>query len=161
MEQADLSELTESSSAISNSIRITPGQHLFADWMTAVLVYTVILNLFVEYSDAFVIDSFTISVLTAIVLKALLEAILRLEHRVAAYFSAREGTINRVLQVVLTFSILFFSKFAILEVLDIIFGDHVEIGGFIPLVALVISLLVAEQIVHRIYERLGHVESTA
>ena len=58
----------ESVTTDSDSIIITPKQRLFADWMTAVLVYTVILNLFVEHSDAFVIDSFTISVLTAIVL---------------------------------------------------------------------------------------------
>lgn len=159
MQHTEMSETAGSSPATSNSISISRSQNLFADWMTAVLVYTVILNLFVEYSDAFVIDSFTISVLTAIVLKALLDVIVRLEHRVAAYYGAREGTLNRVLRIVLTFSILFFSKFLILEVIDIIFGDHVEIGGFIPLVVLVISLLVAEQIVHRIYQRLGRVES--
>lgn len=152
-----MTEAKESIPTTSNSINVTRSQHLFADWMTAVLVYTVILNLFVEYSGAFVIDSFTISVLTAIVLKAFLDIILRLEHRVAAYFRARQGTFYRLLQIVLTFSILFLSKFVILEAIDIIFGDHVEIDGFIPLVALIITMLVAEQIVHRIYERLGRV----
>lgn len=119
------------------------------------LVYTVILNLFVEFSDAFVIDSFTISVLTAIVLKAFLDLILGLEHRVAAFFMAREGTFFRVLGILITFSILFLSKFVILEAIDIIFGDHVEISGFIPLVALIITMLVAEFLVHKIYGRLG------
>ncbi len=141
----------------SKSITITRSQHLFTDWMTAVLVYTVILNLFVEYSDAFVIDSFTISVLTAIVLKAFLDVIIRLEHRVAAYFKALDGTFYRVLGIFLTFSILFLSKFVILEAIDIIFGDHVEISGFIPLVALIIAMLVADQLLHKIYERLGRI----
>lgn len=126
--------------------------------MTAVLLYTVVLNLFVEYSDAFIIDSFTISMLTAIVLKALLNVILRLEHRVTSYFHTREGTIYRLLQVVSMWSILFLSKFVILEAIDIIFGEHVEIGGFIPIIALIISMLVAEQILQRIYERFGRVE---
>ena len=147
----------ESVTIDSDSIIITPKQRLFADWMTAVLVYTVILNLFVEHSDAFVIDSFTISVLTAIVLKAFLGIILRLEHRVATFFRAREGTFFRVFGVFLTFSILFLSKFVILEAIDIIFGDHVEISGFIPLVALIITMLVADLLVHRIYERLGRI----
>ena len=96
--------------------------------------------------------------LTAIVLKALLNVILRLEHRIASYFRTREGTIYRLLQVVSMWSILFLSKFVILEAIDIIFGEHVEIGGFIPIVALIISMLVAELIVKRIYERLGRVE---
>ena len=150
-----MSEENKSITSTSESITITRGQHLFADWMTAVLVYTVILNLFVEYSEAFVIDSFTISVLTAIVLKAFLDIILRLEHRVAAYFMARDGAFYRLLGIFFAFSILFLSKFVILEAIDIIFGDHVEISGFIPLVALIIAMLVADQLLHKIYERLG------
>jgi len=150
-----MTEAKDSITTTSDSISVTHSQHLFLDWMTAVLVYTVILNLFVEYSDAFVIDSFTISVLTAIVLKAFLDIILGLEHRVAAFFMAREGTFFRVLGILITFSILFLSKFVILEAIDIIFGDHVEISGFIPLVALIITMLVAEFLVHKIYERLG------
>ncbi len=152
-----MTEERNSLATTTDSVRITPKQRLFTDWMTAVLVYTVILNLFVEHSDAFVIDSFTISVLTAIVLKAFLDIILRLEHRVAAYFKALDGTFYRVLGIFLTFSILFLSKFVILEAIDIIFGDHVEISGFIPLVALIITMLVADLLVHRIYERLGRV----
>ena len=150
-----MSEENKSITSTSKSITITRSQHLFADWMTAILVYTVILNLFVEYSDTFVIDSFTISVLTAIVLKAFLDIILRLEHRVAAYFKARDGAIYRLLGIFFTFSILFLSKFVILEAIDIIFGDHVEISGFIPLVALIIAMLVADQLLHKIYQRLG------
>ena len=140
------------------TVRITRAQHVFADWMTAILVYTVILNLFVEHSSAFVIDSFSISVLTAIVLKALLVIILRFEHRVSGFFKAREGRIYRILGIISTIAILFLSKFVILEAIDIIFGEHVEIKGFIPVVALIITLLIAEQVVHRIYERLGQVE---
>lgn len=153
-----MTKANESTASNSETIRITRAQHVFADWMTAVLVYTVILNLFVEYSDAFVIDSFTISVLTAIVLKALLVIILRFEHRVAEFFKAREGRVNRVIGIISTISILFFSKFVILEAIDIIFREHVEITGFIPLVALIITLLLAELVVHRVYERLGYVE---
>ena len=68
--------------------------------------------------------------------------------------SRRHG--KRIVQVILTFAILFLSKFVILEAIDIIFGDHVELGGFIPLVGLIISMLVAERIVHLFYQRLGH-----
>ena len=142
-------------------ITVSRKQLQFADWMTAILLYTIILNLFVEYAAAVIIDSFTISIFTAIVLKALLDIILRLEHRVSAYFGAREGTVNRVLQIVLTFAILFLSKFVILEVIDIIFGEHVELGGFITLVAMIITMLVSERVVHLIYGRLGPAEPGA
>ena len=134
---------------------INRNQYQFIWWMTDILIYIIILNLFVEYVDVIIIDSFTISILTSLVLKALLTLILRLEHNVAAYFSAREGTINRILQIGLTFAILFLSKFVILEAIDIIFGEHVELGGFLPLVALIITMLVAERVMRLIYQRLG------
>ena len=89
----------EDFSATTDSITISNDQCRFASWMTAVLLYTVVVNLFVEYSDAIVIDSFTISVLTAIVLKALLDVMIRVEHRVASYFEAREGTNSRLLRI--------------------------------------------------------------
>ena len=46
------------------TVTITRKQEIFFSWMSDVLIYTVVLNLFVEYADAVVIDSFTISILT-------------------------------------------------------------------------------------------------
>ncbi len=63
------------------TVTITPAQQRFAGWARDVLVYTVVLNLFVEWWDAIVIDSFTISLLTAIVLKVLLDILTTVEHR--------------------------------------------------------------------------------
>jgi hypothetical protein len=144
--------MTEPDSAL---VGISRRQALFADWMTDVLVYIVVLNLFVEYADAIVIDSFTISILTAILLKAMLDRLVGLEHRVRAYFSAKEGTIFRVLSVVAVLSILFFGKLLILEVVNFVFGDHVELGHFIDVVALIIAMMGARWFVQWIYERLG------
>lgn len=136
-------------------IKITVAQERFASWMTDVLVYTVVLNLFVEYADAIVIDSFTISILTAVLLKALLDVIGGLEHRVAAYFKAREGTLNKVLGAVSVFGILFISKFVILEVVNVVFGDHVDLGHFIDIILLIVAMIAARLIVRQIYVRLG------
>jgi hypothetical protein len=73
------------------SITITRTQQRFVSWTTDVLVYIVVLNLFVEFADSVVIDSFTISIFTAVVLKAMLDLILGFEHRVGAWFAEREG----------------------------------------------------------------------
>jgi len=70
----------------------TPAQRAYSGWMTDVLIYTVVLNLFVEHVDAIVIDSFTISIFTAILLKGLLGLVLRLEDRVHAFFSRQSAT---------------------------------------------------------------------
>jgi hypothetical protein len=139
----------------SGLITISRRQDLFMSWATAVLLNVVVLGLFVEYSDRIVIDSFTIVILAAVVLKALVAVTLRLEHRVRNFFVQRGGTVNRVLGIVTALAILFSSKFVILEVIDIIFRDHVEIDGFIPLVLLIVTMIAAEQAVSFIYERLS------
>ena len=134
---------------------MTPAQGRFASWMADVLVYVVVLNLFVEYVDAVVIDSFTISILTAVLLKLLLDFIVALEHRVSGFFKRRSGPVSRLLGLITPFVILFLSKFALLEIVDIVFGDHVELGGLLEVILLVIALMGTRQLFQLIFERLG------
>jgi hypothetical protein len=54
--------------------------------------------------------------------------------------------------------VLFGSKFLILEVVDLIFGEHVELGKFLDVILLVIALMVAREVFQRIYLALGNSE---
>ena len=137
----------------------TRRQMVFFSWTKDVLIYVIVLNLFVEYVEKVVIDSFTISIFTAILLKALLDVILGFEHRVAHFFEARPGKLSKFLRIMSTWVILFLSKFLILEVVDLVFGDHVELGKFVQVLSLVIALLVAREVVQRIYLALGSSET--
>jgi hypothetical protein len=56
--------------------------------------------------------------------------------------------------------ILFLSKFLILEVVDLVFGEHVELGKFLDVIVLVIALMVAREVFQRIYISLGGREPT-
>lgn len=141
------------------TITITVQQQRFADWMADVLVYIVVLNLFVEYFDAIVIDSFAISILTAVLLKALLDALGGFEHRVAAYFRQREGRFSPALGILSVFGILFVGKFVILEVVNIVFGDHVELGHILDIVLLIIVMIATRLLVQYGYDRLGEPET--
>ncbi|MFC2054784.1 hypothetical protein ACFLV7_10915 [Chloroflexota bacterium] len=136
-------------------VTITSGQEIFLSWTKDVLIYILVLNLFVEYNSKIVIDSFTISIFTAIVLKILLDIILRFEHIVGDFFKARPGKLSNFLRIISTWVILFLSKFLILEVIDLIFGDHVELGKLLDVIVLVISLMVAREVFQRIYLALG------
>ena len=139
----------------STSKVMTRGQQRFLSWMTDVLVYIVVLNLFVEFVDTIVIDSFWISILTAVLLKLLLDAVIGLEHRVAVFFKAREGTVNKVLGGVSQFAILFLSKFLILEVVNFVFGDHVELGHLVEIVSIIVAMIVSRLALRAVYDRLG------
>jgi hypothetical protein len=115
----------------------------------------VVLNLFVEYVPKVITESFTISILTAVVLKLLIDAIAGVERRVRGWFNERNGKPWRILGVVAMFAILFISKFVVLEVIALIFGDRVYLGGFIEVALLVIAMILARRGVARIYRRLG------
>ena len=53
------------------------------------------------------------------------------------------------------FSILFFGKLLILEAVNFVFGDHVELGHFVEIVALIIAMMGTRAAVQAIYEWLG------
>ncbi|MFV2064585.1 MAG: hypothetical protein ACC726_13910 [Chloroflexota bacterium] len=136
-------------------LTITRAQLVYVGWTMTLLAYVVVLNLWVEFNSAVVIDSFVISIFTAAVLLALLVLILGLERRVKSWFDTREGTIYRVVGTFSTLLILFLSKFVILEVIDIIFGEHVNLGRFIDVLVLVLLLIVAQRSMAWVWKRLG------
>jgi hypothetical protein len=134
---------------------VTPAQERFTSWVSDVLIDIVVLNLFVEFAHTVVIDAFAISILTALLLKLMVDAVKGLEQRVSAYFAAKPGTVSKILRVVAVWLILFLSKFVILEVVNFVFGDHVELGSFIEIVAIVIAMLAANAALQTAYQKLG------
>jgi hypothetical protein len=137
------------------TVTISRKQETFFSWSSDVLIYTVVLNLFVEYVDAVVIDSFTISILTAILLKVLLDVVMGFEHRVHGYFAGKEGAFFKVAGTISLFAILFLGKLLILEVVNFVFGDHVELGHFIEVVALVLALMITRRLFGVLFQSLG------
>lgn len=137
------------------TVTITRKQEILFDWMSDVLIYTVVLNLFVEYVDNVVIDSFTISLFTAILLKILLDIVMRTEHRVKSFWAGREGALASILGKVSLVVVLFLGKLLILWAVDVVFGDHVELGHFIEVVALVLTLMITRELAHRLFLALG------
>ena len=138
---------------------ITNRQRLFVRYFTAILIDLVVLNLFVEYSDKVFVDSFTTSLLAAVLLQVLLKLTIAVEHKVAAFFKARGGGWNTFLRWFCAWLVLFGSKFVILEALAQVFGDNLRFGGIwhgiVTLIVVIIVMLVAEEFIVRLYRRLG------
>src|ERR1044072_3406008 len=92
--------------AVPASNSMTPAQARFLSWVSEVLVDIVVLNLFVEFVHTIVIDSFWISILTAVVLKLMVDAVKGLEHSVSAYFAAREGAVWKAVRILAVWLVL-------------------------------------------------------
>ena len=138
-----------------HTVTISHAQEAYASWYIDVLIYTVVLNLFDEYVEGVQIDSFTISILTALLLKGMLVLVGRFEHRVHHWFEQKEGTAWRVLGVLTTLIILILSKLLILEIVNWVFGDRVELGHFVTVMALILTMIVARALADWIYRQLG------
>ena len=135
------------------------AQSLFVRYLLAVLIDLVVLNLFDEYSAKVQIESFTISLLAAALLQFLLKLTLVVEHRIAAWFKTRPGKAWTVARFLSAWLVLFGSKFVILEAIDIAFGDSVQffgmLHGVLTLIVVLIVMLLAEELVARVYRRLS------
>lgn len=152
-------EADEHSTAGPQVLTITSWQLKWASWTMTLLAYIVVLNLFEEYVGNVVIDSFTISILTSIVLLVILVIVQRFEQRVHGWFAAREGTVYRVLGSISVVAILFVSKLIILEVVDLIFGEHVDLGHFVEVLVLVLLLILAQKAIVFVWKALGEAGS--
>jgi len=134
-------------------------QQLFIKLILLVLVDLVVLGLFNEFWEYVALDSFSIALIAALLLQVLLKLTLILEHRVAAYFNKKTGTLPKVMRFISAWVILFVSKLIILEAINYAFGEHVlflgPYHGIIAFIVVVITILVAEAILTKIYKSLA------
>jgi FlaA1/EpsC-like NDP-sugar epimerase len=134
-------------------VTVSRRQQVFAGAVLNVLVNVVVLNLFVEFIDDVVIDSFWISVLTAVLLTAMLSVLAGFEHRIHRFFFEKHSW--QVAGVVTIWVVLFGGKFVMLEVVNLVFGDHVELGHLLEVILIVVTMMIAGQLMQTIYDRLG------
>ena len=135
-------------------------QQLFTRYTLAVLIDLTVLNLFNQYWDYVFIESFSISLLAAILLQVLLQAALIVEHLAADFlFGGKSGMKVKVLRILSAWVIIFISKLIILEAINFFFGSDVEFSGplhgIVSFIVVVAAMIIAEQTIAKIYRSLG------
>ena len=123
-------------------------QILFIRYFTANLSDLTVLNLFNEYWSNVQISSFSISLLAAIVLQLMLQVTFKIEHGVGSHFKKKGRKFMRVFS---AWALLFGSKFVILWILEILFGDEILLvgafHGIIAFIIVIITMIVDEALV--------------
>jgi hypothetical protein len=117
-----------------------------------------VLNLFAQHSSLVSISDFSSSLVAAVLLQLLLQATLTLEHRVAGFFTAREGGLWTFLRLFSAWLILFGSKFVMLGVIDRVLGERLlfagPMHGVVAFIVVIVAMLAAEELLERIFRRL-------
>jgi len=115
-----------------------------------VFVYVVVLNLAVEYVPSVISETFTLSLLTAVLLKVALEAVLLVKGRIVLRFRAATTRPAQWGAAALLWVAAAGSKIVVLELVDLVFGDTVSLGNFISVTFLVVALLLSRAAVRRL-----------
>ena len=123
-------------------------QVLFIRYFTAILIDLTVLNLFNEFWENVYIETFSISLLAAIVLQLMLQITFKIEHGVGSHFlkKGRKG-----MRIFSAWALLFGSKFLILWVLEVFFGDqilfHGAFHGVVAFIIVIVTMMAAEALV--------------
>lgn len=140
-------------------VMLTRRQQLFIKYTMMVLIDLLVLGLFNEFWALVFIESFSITLLTAALLQVLLQLTMVVEHKVASCFSGMDGVKAKLLRALSTWAILFVSKLIILKAISVVFGDSVifsgPVHGLLAFIALVVAIIIAEQIFTRVYRALA------
>lgn len=121
-----------------------------ADDIVDVFVYTVVIALFVEFFPQVISESFVLTLLTAILLKLVLELVVRVKGALLRRVRTAETLWRRVANVATLLLVLPGSKFLVLELTAWVFGGSVYLGGFFPVTGLIVVLMLARGGVRRL-----------
>ena len=108
-----------------------------------VFVYLVVLGVFIQLFPAVISETFLLALLTAVLLKIVLELVLAVKTRVVRRIRAAQSTGARAVGAITLLLVLPGSKFLVLGLVDLAFGDAVRLGGFFQVTALIVVLMLA------------------
>jgi hypothetical protein len=95
-------------------------------------------------------ESFSVSLLTAVLLKLALELVLVVEARAVERLRGAMTVGAKLTAVVLLWATAAGSEIVVLELVNLAFGDAVSLGGFVSVTLLVVGLLLSRAAVRRL-----------
>ncbi|WP_218000250.1 hypothetical protein [Millisia brevis] len=108
-----------------------------------VLAYLVVLGIFIQLLPGVLSETFLLALFTAILLKIVLEAVLRIKKKIVGGLRSADTRIGRIVGAVALLMVMAGSKFVVLELTALAFGDSVQLGGFFAVTALILTLMLA------------------
>lgn len=120
-----------------------------------ILIYSVVLGFFEDYTNILSTWSYSITFLTAVVMQLLTYATFWLKSLIVKKFKGRGESKYKVALIFGVWFLMFSSKFVFLFVINSIFGDTVEISGFIGLVLIIITMTIARKLIEKAYQKLA------
>ncbi len=121
------------------------SQSTYRDWVLGTLVYMVVLSLFDDYTNLISVSSASTILLASLVLQALTFWTLGFKKWLGSKFTYPKYKKIKPAKFFSIWAVLFFSKFIFLWVIDVVFGNNVEISSFVSLLAIILVMTVIKE----------------
>lgn len=131
------------------------GQLVFDELFVGTLIYAVVLGFFDDYTQMVDAVSFSTIFLAGLVLELLTFAVMAAKKRVIFTLKVNRSLLGRITMVFSVWAILFVSKFVFVWVVDLIFGDNINIYGFFGILSVALSATVIGKVADYTFTRLG------
>ena len=130
-------------------------QELFREMFVGILLYTVVLGFFNDYTNILHTGTYSVTFSVAVVMQILTYLTFALKDWVKTLFPKQRQTKHKIGLGFSIWLIMFFSKFVFLGVISVIFRESVEVSGFVGLLLIVACLTIAQRLTLYVYEKLG------
>jgi hypothetical protein len=130
-------------------------QRLFRAMFVGVLLYSVVLGFFNDYTDILHTGSYSVTFSVAIVMQILTYLTFAAKDQVVRFFRRRGGPQHKVGIAFGVWLVMFLSKFVFLAAIAVVFRGEVEISGFFGLLLIIACMTIAQKLVDLAYNRLG------
>ena len=130
-------------------------QQFVRDMFVGVLLYSVVLGFFNDYTSIIETRSYSVTFALAIVMQLMTYLTFAAKDRVVAGFARRDGRHRKLGTAVGVWLVMFLSKFVFLAVIAAVFRSGVEVSGFVGLFLVILCLTIVTKLADLIDSRLA------
>lgn len=129
---------------VANSSHLSQKQRMYQEIIFGTLIYAVVVGFFDDYTNILSTSSYSVTFFAAFALALLTYATTSLKKRVVEYIRNKASLSSKISFAAIVWLVLFLSKFAFMELLDLVFRTSLIIDSFFGLTAVVITMTVAK-----------------
>lgn len=141
---------------ITNNKIFSNKQLAFKELFVGTLIYAVVLGFFNDYTNIVYAKSFSTIFLASLILEFLTYLAFMLKNFIVSKLKNRQATFYKFLMFFSIWLVMFLSKFLFVWVLDIVFGNYINVTGFFGILLVVVSVTLIHKIADLIFIKLGN-----
>ena len=134
---------------------VNPKQAAFRTMLAGILLYSVVLGFFNDYTDILHTGTYSVTFAVAVVLQVLTYLTFALKDRVVGWLRRRGGPQHKLAIAFSVWLIMFLAKFVFLGAIAVIFQGYVQISGFIGLMLIIVCMTVGQRLLQLVDRRLA------